>query len=86
MKPFRQNRSRAYYWHHRRRVIQRKTKIAEHNGWHVRHTGYFAKGKVHCSCWMCTQKTNRDGLPHSQVIQWDRMNRQLGNYLNDQEI
>ncbi|MEK4967065.1 hypothetical protein MKX29_05095 [Cytobacillus sp. FSL R7-0696] len=59
MKPHIKNRSRAYYRHHRKRVIHRKTKIAEQTGWQSRFTGYFAKGKVHCSCWMCSQKTKK---------------------------
>lgn len=45
MKPHIKNRSRAYYRHHRKRVIHRKTKIAEQTGWQSRFTGYFAKGK-----------------------------------------
>ncbi|MBP2243267.1 hypothetical protein J2Z40_003866 [Cytobacillus eiseniae] len=77
MKPYQTNRSRAYYRHHRKRVIQRKSKIAKQLGWHSRFTGSFAKGKIHCSCWMCSQKTNRNGWPHSQVIQLARFNHQL---------
>ena len=82
MKPHQTNRSRAYYRHHRRRAIQRKAKIAEYNGCYVPSNGYFAKGKVHCSCWMCSQKTNKDGFPHSQVNQLERLNRQLFDYFS----
>ena len=85
MKPHQRNRSRSYYRHHRRRVIQRKLKIAEH-GWHVRFPGQFAKGKVHCSCWMCTQKTNKDGFPHSQIRQLEGLNNQLSEYFREGEI
>ena len=85
MKPHQKNRSRAYYRHHRKRIIQRKARIAGHLGWHSRFTGYFAKGKVHCSCWMCSQKTNRDGFPHSQVIQIERLNRQLFDYFSEND-
>ncbi|MFJ7935800.1 hypothetical protein [Sporosarcina sp. NPDC096371] len=80
MKLHTKNRSRSYYRHHRNRVIQRKLKIARRLGWHVQDIGRFAKGKVHCSCWMCSQKTKRDGYPHSQVIQLERLRSQLADY------
>lgn len=83
MKPYQKNRSRAYFRHHRRRVIRRKSQIAKHTGWHSRFSGYFAKGKVHCSCGLCAVKTKNDGYPHSQIKQLERMNNQLHNYLLD---
>ncbi|MED3552549.1 hypothetical protein [Cytobacillus praedii] len=86
MKPHKKNRNRAYYRHHRNRVIQRKTKIAKQFGWHSRFTGYFAKGKVHCSCWMCSQKTTRNGFPHSQIMQLERLESQLSDYFNEGEV
>ncbi|WP_240620356.1 hypothetical protein [Peribacillus acanthi] len=86
MKSYQKSRSRAYYRHHRNRVIQRKTKIAEQTGWQSRFTGYFAKGKVHCSCWMCSQKTKKDGFPHSQNIQLERLNSQLYDYFSEGEF
>ncbi|MFJ8263794.1 hypothetical protein ACIQ4I_17960 [Rummeliibacillus sp. NPDC094406] len=46
MGPQHHNRNRAYYRHHRRRVIKRKMKITK--GWIISH-GYLAKGKIHCS-------------------------------------
>ncbi|WP_205628759.1 hypothetical protein, partial [Acinetobacter baumannii] len=61
----------------RRRVIQRKAKIAKRLGWHVPFKGQLTKGKVHCSCWMCSQKTNKNGFPHSQIVQLERLNHQL---------
>lgn len=86
MKPHQKNRSRSYYRHHRNRVIQRKTKIAKQIGWHSRSTGYFAKGKIHCSCWMCSNKTKYDGFPHSQIIQLERLSCQLSDYYSEAEI
>lgn len=85
MKPHHKNRGRAYYRHHRKRVIQRKAKIAKQTGWRSRFPGYFAKGKVHCSCQMCSQKTNTDGFPHSQLIQLERLNCQLSDYFSKEE-
>ncbi|MBD8069623.1 hypothetical protein [Bacillus sp. PS06] len=86
MKPHIKNRSRAYYRHHRKRVIQRKSKIVKQLGWQPVLTGYFAKGKIHCSCWMCSQKTNKDGFPHSQNAQLESLNSQLYEYNNDKEV
>ncbi|WP_216664724.1 hypothetical protein [Bacillus sp. WMMC1349] len=86
MKPHQKNRSRAYFRHHRKRVIQRKIKIVKHLGWQPRITGYFAKGKVHCSCWMCSQKTKKDGFPHSQNIQLERLNSQLYDDFSEGEV
>ena len=86
MKPYQKNRSRAYYRHHRNRVIQRKTKIAKQIGWHSRFSGFFAKGKIHCSCWMCSEKTNKDGFPHSQTIQLERLSGQLSDYYSEDEV
>ncbi|WP_449623097.1 hypothetical protein [Robertmurraya sp. Marseille-Q9965] len=85
MKPHRKNRSRAYYQHHRRRVIQKKVTISKFNGHNTPSSGYFAKGKVHCSCWMCTQKSYRDGYPRSVIVQLDRLNSQLRDYFHGKE-
>lgn len=52
------NRERNYYREMRNKHINRKKKIAEHNGWVERHDGALSKGKVHCSCPMCANKTN----------------------------
>lgn len=53
-------RTSAYRRHQRRRVIQRKLRIVRH-AWFLMTEdmtevvgGRFAKGKVHCSCGMCT--------------------------------
>ena len=86
MKPHRTNRSRSYYQHHQKRVIQCKMKIAKMLDWHVPYAWRFAKGKVHCSCWMCSRKTNRDGFPYSQIIQLVRLNCQLSNYFSEDAI
>ncbi|MEK4487222.1 hypothetical protein MHH81_16975 [Psychrobacillus sp. FSL H8-0484] len=86
MKPQQRNRSRSYYRHHRKRVIQRKVKIANQYEWNVRYAGQFAKGKVHCSCSMCSRKTKRDGFTHSQIIQLEGLHNQLSEYFREGEI
>jgi len=60
-------------------------KIAKQLGWQVPYAGRFAKGKVHCSCAMCSQKTATDGYPHAQVMQWERLSSQLADYLEGNE-
>jgi len=58
------NHNRAYYRHHRERVIRRKVNMllayggrenvnAWTHGQHVR----LSKGKIHCSCRMCRRKS-----------------------------
>lgn len=44
----------------RAKHIKRKKKIAESCygwGWYYSHDGMYSKGKVHCSCGMCSAKT-----------------------------
>ena len=48
----------------RERIINRKTNILRQFGgekyifaWSRGKTGRFAKGKIHCSCWMCRRKS-----------------------------
>ena len=60
------NRSRDYYRHHRERAIQRKKGIARRY-WHYNHDGQYSKGKIHCSCRMCSSKTNTDGWAMSDM-------------------
>ncbi|KAB2331252.1 hypothetical protein [Bacillus mesophilum] len=83
MKPHQKNRNLAYYRRHRNRVIRRKTKFVNQIGWQPRHHGYFAKGKIHCSCGMCAQKTNKHGFPHSQKVQLERLESQLSEYFRE---
>jgi hypothetical protein len=59
------NRSRAYYREQRIRAINRKKGILKRLGgddlvqaWSGGGVfGRFAKGKIHCSCWMCRTKS-----------------------------
>ena len=50
------NRSRSYYRDMREKHIKRKKKLAY--WWHNPFDGMYSKGKVHCSCPMCSSKTN----------------------------
>ena len=86
MKPRQKNRSRAYYRHMRRRVIRRKMNIVRSLEWYVPFEGWCAKGKIHCSCALCTTKTRKNGLPHSQKKQWQRLDQQLADYVKGKEF
>ncbi|QJC53545.1 hypothetical protein HGI30_19735 [Paenibacillus albicereus] len=63
-------RCKGYYRHHRERVIRRKVRLARRLGWVEKHPGAFSKGKVHCSCRYCREKTGELGWKKS-----DRVNR-----------
>jgi hypothetical protein len=63
--------TRAYRRSQRERVINRKTRILRKFGgeeyifaWSRGKRGRFAKGKIHCSCWMCRSKSY-DILSHA---------------------
>ena len=48
-------RARVFRRRMRKNHIARKKNICKaiYEGWTPKHDGYLAKGKVHCSCWMC---------------------------------
>ncbi|OME79211.1 hypothetical protein BK122_21550 [Paenibacillus pabuli] len=74
-----QQRNQAYYRHHRKRVIQRKKQLAVRYGWSYKFEGIFAKGKIHCSCWWCCEKTKRLGYPKSELSRIADCTQQLLN-------
>lgn len=58
------NRDRSYYRKMRAKHIRRKKKLAENNfgsGWHFEYDGMYSKGKIHCSCPLCSAKTRNKG-------------------------
>lgn len=64
-------RNRAYYRKQRIKHIKRKKNISEHcygYDWY-QVDGAYSKGKIHCSCPLCSTKTNnkrRHGYNHSK--------------------
>jgi hypothetical protein len=67
----------------RERVINRKICILRQFGgeeyifaWSRGSTGRFAKGKIHCSCWMCRSKSY-DILSHSDRRKLEAARQQL---------
>lgn len=73
------NRSQDYYRHHRNRVINRKKKIIKlaNNYWHTEYDGILSKGKIHCSCWMCSNKSKVRGLKISDLRKEAKIEDQL---------
>ncbi len=88
------NRDRAYYRKQRKRIIRNKSRLLKrlgggdlYEGWTRGYPGRLAKGKIHCSCWMCRTKSY-DYLLHRDVRQkldarqqteeyWDRERQEL---------
>jgi hypothetical protein len=68
-------RTREYRRLQRMWVIKRKARILNEKGgdenvlaWsHGGEIGRFAKGKIHCSCWMCRNKSY-DNLAHAESL------------------
>lgn len=54
---------RGYYRIQRQKHINRKKRIIEESKsyWCYEHDGSLNKGKIHCSCGMCRNKTNNKG-------------------------
>ena len=62
-------RSKAYFRYQRSRTLRRKLGILKRRGtddydsvtaWTRGEPGRLAKGKIHCSCWMCRTKSYDD--------------------------
>lgn len=90
-KPNKKNRSKSYQRHQRDRVIAKKVYIYTivmgnelieyRNGHDFPHfRGRFAKGKVHCSCWMCSPKTRHGERKINEQKKLESMKHQLKNY------
>ena len=71
-----------YYRHHRKRVIRRKQKIMKHYFWQVKNNefGRLSKDKIHCSCWMCSRKTQRLGFPKTEKARIQSSHYQIAEY------
>ena len=54
------DRDRNYLRRMRMKHIKRRKKLSK-NYWYVEHDGYLAKGKIHCSCPICSAKTKNKG-------------------------
>lgn len=93
-------RSKNFVREMREKHIRRKKRIAEkHYGWgYYRCDGKYDKGKIHCSCSMCAQKTNNKGKnrlkrgnyypsknwKHSDAINIESMEQELQEYFEEE--
>lgn len=75
-------RDRAYYRHHRKRVINKKMKLVKLGHWYVApgKEGSLSKGKTHCGCSMCTTKTKVLGYPKNQLSRIIAMKKEIQGY------
>lgn len=82
------NRDRAYYRKMRRKHIARKVNIVK-NTWYAseeslhdaKFVGRLNKGKVHCSCMLCTGKTKYRGYSARDLRNIDKVN-----YIDDYNL
>lgn len=66
-------RTRAQRRHKRASVINRKAKIERSiYGKELFIRGTLAKGKIHCSCWMCSSKTRVHSMKHADLKAFGR--------------
>jgi hypothetical protein len=74
------SRNRGYYREQRQKHINRKKKIIHNlnDYWYYKYDGDLSKGKIHCSCWMCRQKTY-DNWKHSDKQRIEEMEFELNN-------
>ena len=81
------NRPKAFVRHQRFRVINRKKKIIkDQNGyWHYTHEGVLSKGKIHCSCWMCSAKTGIHGPKISDLRKIETARDMVQEYYTETE-
>ena len=92
------NRDKNYYRKMRTKHIRRKKEIAQLNfgsGWYYEFDGMYDKGKIHCSCPMCSRKTNNKGKnrlkhgnyypskdwKHSDLQKIQKMNDEIEEYM-----
>ena len=67
--------------------IERKKRIIkdQNNYWYYKHEGELNKGKIHCSCWMCSGKTSVHGYKISDIRKLESLEAQVGDYYNESE-
>lgn len=87
----RTNRTRAYYRIMRKRHIARKARKCTACGaeWYAegQARGKLSKGKIHCSCPMCSAKTKHyANKPNRSVQSWKHTDRQKLLHLQQQDV
>lgn len=64
------NRSRAYYRDVRKRAIHHKKHVSRHY-WNYKFDGQYSKGKVHCSCPICSAKSSKHGFKVGDIRKYE---------------
>ncbi|KML33631.1 hypothetical protein [Rossellomorea marisflavi] len=88
------NRTRAYYRHQRRRVIEKKLDIVRHL-WgkdeadpiphpFIVNPGKLAKAKLHCSCVMCKYEKHFNISKHTVVSKLAVMQQEVDEYWSEE--
>ena len=54
------------------------------DGWCYKHDNQYSKGKIHCSCPLCTAKTKGGNYKHSDRQKIDNMDEQMSIYENEE--
>lgn len=75
------NRTRDYYRKQRAKHINRKKRIihSQNDYWYYKFSGELDKGKIHCSCWMCSGKTAVHGWKPRDLRELERCKYQMDN-------
>lgn len=75
-------RTSEYRRHQRKRVINRKKHIIheQNDYWNYKHEGCLDKGKIHCSCWMCSAKTGVHGWKMGDLKNLMGMKKEADDY------
>lgn len=81
------NRDRAYYRRQRAKHIRRKKRICQKEyGWdYYDHDGCYSKGKIHCSCPMCSIKSKNRKSRYYAKRNWKHSDLLKINELENQE-
>ena len=81
------NRDRAYYRKQRAKHIRRKKRICQKEyGWdYYNHDGCYSKGKIHCSCPMCSIKSKSRKSRYYAKRNWKHSDLLKINELENQE-
>lgn len=86
-KPNKKNRTKPYQRHQRRRVIEKKKRIYlsfwKNDKEYMKPEGHFGKGKVHCSCPCCSEKTRVWGYKKNELAKINAMKKEMKDYLNN---
>ena len=73
------NRTKEFYRIQRARHINRKVRIIKEQNdyWHYKYKGELSKGKIHCSCWLCSGKYSVHGPKFRDMRELSRCEEEI---------